>query len=74
MRLAPFAVVALVQLPGSADAQGRGRPDRAPAQGTQAPEFELHRLNADGTKSETPVKLSAVRAKKPVALVFGSYT
>ena len=42
---------------------------RAPKVGDLAPDFELQ--NADGT---TAVQLSAFRGKRPVALVFGSYT
>jgi hypothetical protein len=37
--------------------------------GDMAPDFELKRLHS----SET-VKLSSFRGKKPVALIFGSYT
>jgi len=37
--------------------------------GDPAPDFELSLLKADGG-----VRLSAWRGKKPVALVFGSYT
>ena len=39
------------------------------AEGDPAPDFELRRLDGEGT-----VRLSALLAKKPVALVFGSYT
>jgi hypothetical protein len=39
------------------------------AQGDPAPDFELRLLDGDGT-----VRLSALLAEKPVALVFGSYT
>jgi hypothetical protein len=73
MRLTSFVVALLVLVPCVVQAQGRGV-DRAPAVGTKAPDFDLHRLKADGTKSAETVKLSAVCAKKPVALVFGSYT
>ena len=68
-----FAVTALLLcLPGVALAQ-RG-PDGAPAVGDPAPDFELHRLQADGTPSKETVKLSEACTKRPVALVFGSYT
>ena len=49
-------------------------PDRAPAEGTKAPDFTLHRLQKDGTASEEVVKLGDAWKTKPVALVFGSYT
>ena len=39
------------------------------AEGDPAPDFELRRLDGEGT-----VRLSALLAEKPVALVFGSYT
>ena len=37
--------------------------------GDPAPDFELTRLDGKGT-----VKLSSFKGKRPVALVFGSYT
>ncbi len=50
--------------------QGRGRSDASGLKvGQQAPNFKLKSL--DG-KSQT--ELSAIRAKKPVVLFFGSYT
>ena len=49
--------------------------DRAPKVGTVAPDFELCRLKKDGTSDpKKKVKLSSFKGKKPVALVFGSYT
>lgn len=54
-------------------AQGRG-PDRAPAEGSAAPDFQLQLLDAEGKPSEERVKLSEVAKTRPVALVFGSYT
>ena len=39
------------------------------AEGDPAPDFELRRLDGEGT-----VRLSSLCAEKPVALVFGSYT
>ena len=48
--------------------QGRFEPN-APKPGDLAPDFELRHV--DGEK---PVRLSDFRGKKPVALVFGSYT
>jgi hypothetical protein len=41
----------------------------APKPGDMAPDFEL----AD-TNGENPVRLSDFRGRKPVALVFGSFT
>jgi hypothetical protein len=41
----------------------------APAVGTDAPDFELPRLG-----SADRVRLSQFRGRKPVALIFGSYT
>lgn len=39
------------------------------AEGDRAPDFELARLDGDGT-----VRLGSLLAERPVALVFGSYT
>lgn len=41
----------------------------APAAGAEAPDFELPRLGSDDH-----VRLSSFRGRKPVALIFGSYT
>jgi hypothetical protein len=41
----------------------------APKVGDLAPNFELYDL-----KGEKPVRLSDFRGRKPVALVFGSFT
>ncbi len=41
----------------------------APKIGDVSPDFELHDAN-----SENPVRLSDFRDRKPVALMFGSYT
>ncbi len=41
----------------------------AVVEGDLAPDFELQRVEGEG-----PVRLSALCAEKPVALVFGSYT
>ncbi len=43
--------------------------ESGPAVGEEAPDFELRTLEGDGV-----VKLSDFREKKPVVLVFGSYT
>jgi hypothetical protein len=42
---------------------------QAPKPGDIAPDFELH-----DTNGENPVRLSDYRHKKPVALIFGSFT
>ena len=41
----------------------------APKAGDEAPDFELCDSNG-----ENPVRLSNFRGKKPVALIFGSFT
>ncbi len=41
----------------------------APKAGDIAPDFELRDVNA-----ENPVRLSSFRGRKPVALIFGSFT
>ncbi len=41
----------------------------APKTGDSAPDFELC-----GVRGENPIKLSDFRGKKPVVLIFGSYT
>lgn len=72
MRLLSSLIFASLCATAPALAQGRGGPDNAPAKGSTAPDFELHRLTAEGEQSEEKVKLSEV--ERPVALVFGSYT
>lgn len=52
------------------NATRRERESRAPIVGQLAPDFELPRLG----DSPGPVKLSAFRGERPVALIFGSYT
>lgn len=51
---------------------GKRPPDNAPKVGSDAPDFTLYRL--DDKKQEKPVKLSDFEGKKPVVLIFGSYT
>ena len=41
----------------------------APKVGDEAPDFELCDVNG-----ENPVRLSSLRGRKPVALIFGSFT
>lgn len=45
------------------------RDEMGPPVGTYPPDFSLKRLDAEGR-----VRLSSFRGKRPVALVFGSYT
>jgi AhpC/TSA family len=45
------------------------RETHAPAVGAEAPDFTLPRLD-----SGKEVRLSSFRGRKPVALIFGSYT
>lgn len=42
---------------------------RAPRVGHPAPDFELRDING-----ENPFRLSSFQGKKPVVLIFGSYT
>ena len=43
-------------------------------QGEPAPDFTLPRLPAPGAEAGAPVTLSSHFGKRPVALIFGSYT
>ena len=45
----------------------------SPKIGEDAPDFEIERLNANGSRSGETVKLSSYFGK-PVGLIFGSYT
>ena len=45
----------------------------SPKIGEDAPDLELERLNANGSRSGETVKLSSYFGK-PVGLIFGSYT
>ena len=45
----------------------------APKAGEVAPDFEIERLTAAGTRTGAMFRLSSTRGS-PVALVFGSYT
>ena len=55
------------------DPRGPEDKDKLPQVGSQAPDFELPRLGSEGKEGRT-VKLSSLRGKQPVALIFGSYT
>ncbi len=50
--------------------EGRVREASAPNVGDQAPDFDLPRLADTSNK----VRLSGFRDKRPVGLIFGSYT
>ena len=72
-RLSLFFAICLGTVDASAQRQSPRdffkRPDRAPKVGEDAPTFKLKSL--DG-KSETD--LAQFKGKKPVVLIFGSYT
>ncbi len=55
--------------PGAGRGAGASRPKTGPEVGSQAPDFVLRSL-----ESRSDVALSSFRGKKPVALIFGSYT
>ncbi len=54
-------------------AHNKERQVRVPQVGTEAPDFEIERLDPARKRSGEYVKLSAQQGK-PVALLFGSYT
>jgi hypothetical protein len=58
---------------GRRDPRGPEDKDKLPQVGSQAPDFELPLLGKEGKEGRT-VKLSSLRGKQPVALIFGSYT
>ena len=61
---------------GRRDPRGPEGKDKLPQVGSQAPDFELPLLGTEGkeAKEGKTVKLSSLRGKQPVALIFGSYT
>lgn len=66
---ATLTTAAAAQAPGKGKAKGE-RPQEGKLQpGDEAPNFRLKRLNAD-----EEVELASFRGKRPVVLVFGSYT
>ena len=77
LRLSPTDWKRMLTFIGSMDSERRAtlmtflaqRETRAPAVGTEAPDFELPRLGSDER-----VRLSAFRNHKPVALIFGSFS
>jgi hypothetical protein len=58
---------------GRRDPRGPEDKDKLPQVGSLAPDFELPLLGSGGKEGKT-VKLSSLRGKQPVALIFGSYT
>ena len=64
-----LVLVAVLLTYGAAFGQRRRGSDKAPKIGSKAPDFQLKVLN-----SKKKVKLSQFKGKKPVALIFGSYT
>ena len=75
---AATAALLALTLSSPAEAQGRRRgrwrADLAPKQGSKAPDFEICRLVKGKANPKKKVKLSSFKGKRPVALVFGSYT
>lgn len=65
-----FGFVAEAQQGKGQGQQGRGGPDGGPKVGDAAPDFKIKSL-ADPNKE---VQLSTFKDKKPVCLIFGSYT
>jgi peroxiredoxin len=59
----------VVQLRRKAKARQEQLEALAPKVGEMAPDFELRDVNG-----QNPVRLSAFRGQKPVALIFGSFT
>ena len=59
----------LAQPEGHRGGRGKDRVDNAPSVGDEAPNFKLQ--SKDGS---TEVELASFRGKKPVVLIFGSYT
>jgi len=77
---AALALAALAGLSSAQPAKGAPRPQPGLKVGDEAPDFDLARfgcLKGDGSESTDArdrVKLSAFRGKKPVFIVFSSYT
>ena len=64
-------LLSAIQEKGKYPAQSQG-----PKEGDAAPDFDLAALprNEEEAKKRRTVKLSSFRDKKPVVLIFGSYT
>ena len=77
LRLSPTDWKRMLTFIGSMDSERRAtlmtflaqRETRAPAVGTEAPDFELPQLGSDER-----VRLSGFRHHKPVVLIFGSFS
>ena len=52
----------------------RAREAGVPKPGDRAPDFQLDLLDRDRKRTGQTVSLSSHRGKRPVALIFGSYT
>jgi hypothetical protein len=66
---AALTTVAGAQAPGKAKAKAERPQEGRLKPGDEAPNFKLKRLNAD-----EELELASFRGKRPVVLVFGSYT
>jgi cytochrome oxidase Cu insertion factor (SCO1/SenC/PrrC family) len=70
MRWVLLSVVVGLVCGSAALGAAKDRPDEGKLKvGDAAPDFELKQLEGEGT-----VKLSGFKDKKPVVLIFGSYT
>jgi peroxiredoxin len=65
-----YVVLALATVVISVDAQDKRSKGEGPKVGEAAPDFKIKMLS-DG---KTEVQLSSFKDKKPVILIFGSYT
>ncbi|MBI2923640.1 MAG: redoxin domain-containing protein [Planctomycetes bacterium] len=68
--LALLLLLASAAVAEDKDRRNPGPPPPGPAVGRLAPDFEIARLD----DPEKTVRLSDFRGRKPVVLVFGSYT
>ncbi len=68
--------IAFLTLASLALAQDKGRPPQGNGvdAGKEAVDFKLKRLKSDPKEKDEEVQLSSFKDKKPVLLVFGSYT
>lgn len=77
-KLLPLAALMAVAFCSTTYAQRPDRdprgPDRSPSIGQLAPDFELVLLDKTGATTTNKVKLSDLRGRQPVVLIFGSYT
>jgi hypothetical protein len=71
MRTATWlAILGAAALAAAQDKRGRMPADRAPKVGDEAPNFKLKTLG----DPDKEVELKSFKDKKPVVLIFGSYT